>query len=117
MNLLSDDETKIGYTPEFEKFWKTFPASDKYLHYPETRKLRAVKRETYKNFLDCLKNGYSAAYLILTLETDIMHRKSLPNRENPFKFMKGSPKWLLDEAFLEVETYVPNIPVNNEDLM
>lgn len=105
LSCLDEDEVsnnEVGYSSEFEFFWKTFPSSDRYLHWPETRKLRTSKKDTYKAYLHALKT-VSSDKLLSALNQDIDNRRSSVGKDNPFKFMKGSFRWLEDQMFNEVE--------------
>lgn len=41
--------------------------------------------------------------ILKALEADVHNRKNLIGRDNPFKYMKGSQRWLEDQMYLEVE--------------
>ena len=96
------DTVDIKASEEFEKFWKTFPVSDKWARFPETRKLRTNKKAVLLAYLDLLSAGISPDTLQEALETDIKNKKASPALDNPFRFMKGALNWLRDREFENV---------------
>ena len=104
MKLMGEEipSVEVGYSPSFELFWKTFPGSDRYLQWRETRKLRISKKDTYKAYLHAL-NSVSSEKLLKALTQELENRRSQIGKDNPFKFMKGSFRWLEDQMYNEVE--------------
>lgn len=114
-HLLSEEEQTAPYTQDFEEFWKLFPVSDKYAHYPKTRTLRTNKQETFKEWLKA-KEKTSSNELISALCQDISNRERESARTNAFKYMKGPTKWLADKMYEEIEKTEPQ-SVDTDDLM
>lgn len=87
--LKEESDSDLKYTPAFEKFWKTFPASDKWSRFAETRKLRVNKRETFVQYLKALES-VTEDFLQKALDTELENKKASAPLENPFKYMKAS---------------------------
>jgi len=60
------------------------------------------KKDTYKAYLHALDN-VSSDNLLKALNQDLENRRAQVGKENPFKFMKGSFRWLEDQMYNEVE--------------
>lgn len=88
---------------EFEEFWKAFPASDKHGNYPNSRKIRSNKPETFKAWNKVLAEGNTHEEILSALKAEVHDRKhsSSIKNGNALKYMKGSVKWLESHAFLD----------------
>lgn len=110
LNLIEEDAVNVSYDEAFEKFWRTFPATDAFGSFARTRALRTDKRTTFANYHKALRK-ISPEDLQRALEIDIANKSSVRG-ENPFKYMKGSPRWLADAVYEEIE----EIKVNHQEL-
>jgi hypothetical protein len=116
LNYLKEDfDSDLKYTSGFEKFWKTFPASDKWDRFQESRKLRVNKKETFVQYLKAL-NNVTEEYLQKSIETEIANKKASSPLENPFKYMKASYNWLANEEYNNVSFEQQKI-VSDDDLL
>jgi hypothetical protein len=116
LNFLKEEsDLDLKYTPAFEKFWKTFPVSDKWDRFQETRKLRVNKKETFARYLKAIQN-VTEEYIQKAIETEVANKKSSSPLENPFKYMKASYNWLANEEYNNVSFEQQKI-VSDDDLL
>lgn len=114
--LLNEEKESIdSYTSDFEEFWKIFPVSDKFAHYPKTRVLRINKQESFKEWIKATEQT-SGKEIIFALERDIAAKANESGRTNAFKYMKGPVKWLTDKMYLEIEDG-SSLMVDTDELM
>lgn len=113
--LKEESDSELKYTPAFEKFWKTFPASDKWSRFAETRKLRVNKRETFVQYLQALES-VTEEFLQKALDTELENKKASAPLENPFKYMKASYNWLKNEEYNNVSFEQQEV-ISNDDLL
>jgi len=87
---VSVTKSKVLGMGNFEEFWTTFPTTDKFAHYGQTRVLRADKprsglyynrviaegKITHEQLLNCLKK-----------DIEMRQRASLGGKQNEFKYM------------------------------
>lgn len=117
-NLLNEEEEQsvTQYTRDFETFWKLYPASDQFAHYPKTRAIKINKKETFKAWqAECLKVG--SPFLIAALTQEIKNREQDSGRTNSFTYMKGPAKWLNDQAYNEVVFPVTTQKIETDELL
>lgn len=98
-----NDIIPTTFDAQFNEFWETFPASDKYMGYPRTRVLRADKehcKKYYKKALD--EVSHSEIIGALMYEIKMREKNSQNNNKSifsDFKFMKASSAWLNQKEY------------------
>lgn len=103
---LQGESPKENQESDFDVFWKAFPASDKWAHWPRTRVLRNNKRKTKSKYLSILKEGYTAEQLLKAVEADIKMKKGASFKENQLRYMQAVTTWLnqrIFEGFISTE--------------
>lgn len=100
---------------KFEKWWNTFPASDKIGIFPATRRLRTAKEECYDIYLRLINSGYTHEEIMKGLQNELLYRRSnVTDKNNPFQYMRASNTWLNKRTFLEYlddDTELPNCDI------
>lgn len=94
-------KTSRSHTEEFKEFWQTYPRTDKWGRFPETRRLRGDKEVAYDEYLKAIEK-ISPKELLEALKADIANKKESPAMENPFKYMKSIHNWLKQEEYLDL---------------
>lgn len=82
----------------FDKFWNTYPSSDKYLHWGRTRILRRNKAKTFKLYTTAVRD-YSIEQLQQCIEADIEMHKKGSKTENKFKFFPLITTWFQEKQY------------------
>lgn len=87
-------------TEEFDKFWKTYPSSDKFKHWPKTTGLKGSKERSQKMFDKIIsEKEYTANDIQKALEREIESKSKNSIADNKFKFMKKAVNWLTTREF------------------
>jgi hypothetical protein len=116
-HLTTDGGTPPPYTEEFEKFWRSFPASDKHSHYPKTRVIRVNKEETYKEWLQATKTT-SSEMVLKALQSEVNSRKFENfGVNNALKFMKSPVRWLVDKVYADLDVEPQPTTFTSDELM
>jgi hypothetical protein len=79
---------------KFDEFWDKFPKTDEQGLFSKTRSLREGKPTCRLKFDQIVRSGYKPDDIIRGLENEIEYRKKSSHKENKFKYMRGSVKWL-----------------------
>lgn len=98
-------EVNHSYTEEFNVFWKTFPSTDGFGNFPATRTIRTGKKDSFREWLKLLKEGYTASQIVNALQREIEARKSSSTFKggNNLKFIKSPINYLKNKCFLDYE--------------
>lgn len=98
------DIVHTTFDSQFNEFWETFPASDKYMGYPRTRILRNDKEHCKKYYKKALEEAPHEEILkALMYEIKMREKNSQNNIKSmfsDFKFMKSSPTYLNQKEYL-----------------
>lgn len=86
----------------FEEFWKTYPSTDEFRHFPRTRQLRWNKQATKAEYIAALNRAKSAYDILRGLQAEIAFRNA-SQTENMFKYMKSSVNWLKHNGWEEYD--------------
>ena len=107
----------------FMEFWTTYPKTNKYLHYPFTRTLRAGTKDrdkTKKLYLELIKKGevtHLDLMYALNAEIEMRQKQTIIKKDNQFTYMKGIYSWLLNgyyEAWISIRDEQPQVDTNND---
>lgn len=104
-------KAKIEYTPEFEKWWSTYPSTDNFEYagqeFVGTRSLRSDQEKCSVMFQEALQH-HSFESLLAALEYEVEARKdqSVIRKKNELSFFRGSHTYLNKRTY---EDYIPLI--------
>lgn len=101
---------------EFDRFWETFPSTDKLHHFPATRSLKDNKQRCKQEFTALLSDGYTATQVTGGLEKQLENVRMQSIRENRLTYMKNSLRWLKDKEFLSWDTTAEQNDIFKQDM-
>lgn len=97
--LVATPVAAVKSSDDFEEFWKLYPATDEFRHFPKTRQLRWNKQLTRTEYELALAKA-SHEEIMAGLRGEIAFRQD-SQTENLFKYMKSSVNWLRSEYWNE----------------
>lgn len=111
------DEDVISYDQDFEQWWKAFPTTDGFSHWPKTRQIKTDKPQAKRKYILAIEAGFSPLELLNAITRDVEQRMLNSTTTNNLKYIKSPARWLASQDYLAfLEEKKPIQIVTKDDL-
>jgi hypothetical protein len=86
---------------EFEQWWKVFPTTDQFKHWPRTRQIKTDKAQAKRKYIKAIEDGFSPEQLLEAIKADVDQRIKTSITSNNLKFIKSPARWLQSQDFAD----------------